>query len=128
MDRKRFEALIEEKYGISADHPWTSTPNNTVFRHKGSKKWFALTMNIKKSLLGLEGEGSVDAVNLKCDFFLLCSLIEEDGFYPAYHMNKNHWITMLLDGSVDDAQAEKLLDISFTLTQNQKRAKNNFDF
>lgn len=121
MKRKEFEEHIKTKYGVTADHPWTKYRDNSVFRHRESKKWFALTMNIKRSLLGLDGEGTIDVVNLKCDFYLLCSLIEDDGFFPAYHMNKNNWITVLLDGSVGRERLCNLLEISYTLTTKSKK-------
>lgn len=47
---------------------------------------------------------------------MLGSLLEEKGFYPAYHMNKEHWITIFLDGSVDDEKILSLIDISYDLT------------
>lgn len=36
--------------------------------------------------------------------------------FPAYHMNKNNWITLALDGSVDDSKTELLLDMSYEAT------------
>ena len=47
---------------------------------------------------------------------MLGSLLEEKSFYPAYHMNKEHWITICLDGSVDDEKILSLIDISYDLT------------
>lgn len=121
MNRSEFEKFIFERYGVTADHPWTKYRDNSVFRHEDSKKWFALTMNISRSLLGLDGEGNIDVVNLKCDFYLLCSLIEDEGFYPAYHMNKNNWITVLLDGSVGREKLCNLLELSYKLTSKEKK-------
>ena len=41
------------------------------------------------------------------------SLLRENGFYPAYHMTKSSWISVVLDGSADDEKIKMLLDISF---------------
>ena len=57
----------------------------------------------------------MDVVNFKCDPILIDSLRNEDGFFPAYHMNKEHWITVSLD-DVCDEKIKMLLDISFELT------------
>ena len=47
---------------------------------------------------------------------MIGSLRLEQGFFPAYHMNKDKWISVALDGSVDDEQLMFLLDMSFELT------------
>ena len=41
---------------------------------------------------------------------------QESGVYPAYHMNKEHWISVILDESTDRELTEKLLDMSVNLT------------
>ena len=71
---------------------------------------------IPKNRLGEYSDRIVDIVNIKCDPIMLGSLLEEKGFYPAYHMNKEHWITICLDGSVDDEKILSLIDISYDLT------------
>ena len=59
-------------------------------------------MDVPKNKLGLHDDCVLDVVNLKCDPILICSLLCENGFFPAYHMNKNSWITVALDNTVDD--------------------------
>jgi predicted DNA-binding protein (MmcQ/YjbR family) len=73
-------------------------------------------MDIPRSRLGLRGESTIDIVNLKCDPVLTGSLRMEKGIFPAYHMNKDKWISVALDGSVDDEQIKMLLDMSYELT------------
>ena len=73
-------------------------------------------MKIPRNRLGEYSDRIVDIVNIKCDPIMLGSLLEEKGFYPAYHMNKEHWITICLDGSVDDEKILSLIDISYDLT------------
>ena len=51
-----------------------------------------------------------------CDSILLGSLLDEKGFFPAYHMNKENWITVSLNGSVADDKIKMLIDMSFELT------------
>ena len=99
MDRKGLEQLIFDTYSVEPDYPWMDTPESAVFRHAANRKWFALVTTVPKSKLGLPGQQPVDIVNLKCDPILIGSLRAEPGFYPAYHMNKENWITAALDGS-----------------------------
>lgn len=59
-------------------------------------------------------EGSTGSVNLKCDPGLA---LEWRARYPAvrpgYHMNKRHWNTVDLDGSVDDGDLREMVDHSY---------------
>ncbi len=87
-----------------------------VFRHEQNRKWFALLMSIPGSKLGIPGDQTVDILNLKCDPLLTGSLRREPGFYPAYHMNKETWITAALDGSAEEERIKQLLHMSFYLT------------
>ena len=79
-------------------------------------------MDVDASSLGLPGGASVDVIDLKIDdLFFRDMLIREDGILPAYHMNKMHWITVLLDGTVPDEKVYDLLDMSFLATASAKK-------
>ena len=121
MDRKGLEQLIFDTYSIEPDYPWMDTPESAVFRHAANRKWFALVTTVPKSKLGLPGQQPVDIVNLKCDPILIGSLRAEPGFYPAYHMNKENWIT--LDGSAPEDKLRLVLDMSYTATAPKLRKK-----
>lgn len=78
-------------------------------------------MEISKSKIGLNDNGLVNVVNLKCDPLLIGSLLFEKGIHKGYHMNKNHWITVRLDGSVDNDKIKWLLNMSFDLTATKSK-------
>lgn len=122
MIRKYFEKLIEEKYSVEPEYLWQSAPSFAVFRHDINKKWFAVIMTITKDKLGLDSTEEINVVNLKCDPLFMGSVLNETGIFPAYHMNKAHWISVVLDGSVEKEKLEWLLDLSFDLT-NKKLKK-----
>ena len=124
MNKKEFMDYIEGTYGVSPDFPWESSPTFAVYRHSNNKKWFALVMDIPKSRLGLPGSDTIDVVNLKADPFLIGSLRSESGFFPAYHMSKENWITAALDGSADEQKIKMLADMSFELTRTKIKRKN----
>ena len=65
--------------------------------------------------LGLSGEGEISVVNLKCDTRLIGSFRMEPGIYPGWHMNKAHWLTVALDGTVEAEKIKFLLDMSYDL-------------
>ncbi len=128
LGRTNLDKYISETYGVEADYPWIDTPEYAVYRHKESKKWFGVVMTIPAEKLGIEVDYSVDVVNLKCDPLLIGSLHKEQGIFPAYHMNKSYWISILLDGSVDDETIKWLLHLSFDLTKNDKKIKSHSRF
>lgn len=109
--------FIKKTYGVIADYPWESQPTYAVYRHKANRKWFAVIMDIPKAKLGLDGEGIISVVNLKNDSIMIGSLRKESGIFPAYHMNKAYWITVVLDGTVEESKIKWLLDMSFDLTK-----------
>lgn len=124
MDRQTAIDHINNQYGIEPDFPWEGDLVSGVFRHKDNRKWFALIMLVRRDRLGLEGDEPVDCMNLKInDPMLHDMLCHEDGIMPSYHMNKRHWITVLLDGTVADEKVFELIDVSYqaTASKNKKR-------
>lgn len=116
MDRIALDKHITDTYGTAAEYMWEKYPTFAVYRHQNSKKWFAVIMDIPKTKLGLDSSEPVSVVNLKCDPLIVGSLLLEDGFHRAYHMNKDKWISVRLDGSVDFEKLKWLLSLSFELT------------
>ena len=87
-------------------------------RHSNAKgKWYALIGKIAKRKLGLKEEGETDFINLKCPPDMVSILRQSPPFLPAYHMNKTHWLTILLDHGVESEEIFKLLDWSYDLTK-----------
>ena len=125
MNRGALDKYIKETYGIMAEFPWLSAPTFAVYRHKSNNKWFAVILEIPKNKIGIEEDGNINVVNLKSDPLLIGSLILDKGIHPAYHMNKNHWITVCLDGSVEEEKVKWLLDLSFELTYKKQNKKQN---
>ncbi len=125
MEKKMRDAVFEymkKKYKVSPEYPWAKYDANAVFRHTDNRKWFALVMDVQRDKLGLSGEEYVDVINLKVDDMLFRDmLIRQDGIFPAYHMNKLHWITVLLDGTVPQDKVFELIDMSFAAAASKKK-------
>ena len=116
MNRCELEAYITENYSTEGEHLFAKYPSFLVFRHNGNRKWFAVIMDIPRKNLGLTGEGEISVVNLKCDPRLIGSFWEEPGIFPGWHMNKSHWLSVALDGTVEDEKIKFLVDMSYELT------------
>jgi predicted DNA-binding protein (MmcQ/YjbR family) len=70
------------------------------------------------ALVNLEGDLSI---NLKCDPVLAIDLRERySSVTPGYHMNKKHWNTVLLDGSVPDKEVLSWIDHSYNIITGNK--------
>ena len=114
--RQKIEKYINENYEVLQEYPWTDYPEDTTFKHIDNKKWFGLIMVIPYARLKIDKTGTVDILNVKCIPEMIGSLRQEDGILPAYHMNKEHWITILLDGTVATDKICNLIDLSYDLT------------
>ena len=110
----------QKSYNTKPDYPFKEDFETAVLRHSDTRKWYAIVMNVKKSVFSL-GEGRVWVMNLKLDALSIGSFIQKNGIYPAYHMAKGSWVSVLLDGSVDKETIALLIDISYNLTQNKRR-------
>ena len=117
MKRKELATYLTETYNTTGEYLFARYPNFRVFRHDGNQKWFAVLMDIPRKSLGLEGENEISVVNLKCDTRLIGSFRMEPGIYPGWHMNKAHWLTVALDGTVEDETIKFLVNMSYELTK-----------
>lgn len=112
---------IKEQYDSEPEFLWAKNPDNAAIRYKGNKKWFAaLLLRLPKRLLGFDSNDRVDVLNLKCDPKLQGSLLDSKSILPGYHMNKEHWISVLLDGSIEDSELFALVDISYSIVSKKK--------
>ncbi|MBQ3078033.1 MAG: MmcQ/YjbR family DNA-binding protein [Clostridia bacterium] len=109
--------LIESRFGVHPQHPWARTPDYAVFRHPPQQRWFAVLMpELPGRVIGHPAGERVDLLNLKADPRMIGSLIDHRHFFPAYHMNKEHWYSVWLDGSLGADTLLPLLEISHRLT------------
>lgn len=117
-------SYIKEQYDAEPEFLWKNDLNNAAIRNSRNKKWFAvLMMNMPRKTLRLDGGGTVDIMDLKCDPLLLGSLLDNRGCLPAYHMNKEHWLTVLLDGTVPLEDIFAMIDMSYALVSKSGRRK-----
>lgn len=115
MERAELFEWAKETYGTEPDYPWNDW--NCVLRHKHNHKWYALVIEVSEKKLGLTSDKIVDVLNLKCDPLLIGSLRMKSGFFPAYHMNKDKWISIIMDGTVPSEEIRNLVELSYQLTK-----------
>ena len=123
MTRQELIEFIFDEYSVEPDYPFPMDDVTCVFRHIDNRKWFGIAMVVPYRTIGISREGNVDILNVKCDPIMTGSLRGKPGFRPAYHMNKDRWITILLDGSARKEDIAVLLDMSWQMTASKIRMK-----
>lgn len=121
MTGQELTDYIFDAFSVEPDYPFPRDDVTCVFRHTDNHKWFGIMMRIPYRTLGMNRDGETDIVNVKCDPVLMGSLRGKPGFRPAYHMNKDKWITILLDGSAVREEITALVDMSFRMTETKVR-------
>lgn len=118
MNKEALFQFIKDTYGVEPDYPWFD--ENAVVRHPDTRKWFGILMCITADKLGICSCDKIDVLNVKCDPILIGTLIQEKGYYPAYHMNKASWISIDIQNVKDD-EIKMLIDMSYHLTKHKKK-------
>ncbi|MGN0730783.1 MAG: MmcQ/YjbR family DNA-binding protein [Treponema sp.] len=127
--KDEYIAWIKNQFGAEPDFPWPDTPDYCVFRCP-NEKWFALVMRIKykqlvQSITGCQqpysGDENVWVVNMKADQAEIPNLIDNKSIFPAWHMNKKHWITVLLTAVTDFEKLCELTLKSYELVSKSKK-------
>lgn len=109
----RIDQLIEEKYGEHPDYPFKKLDSAAVYRYPANRKWYGLVMDIEKGLLTKEDDKTIiEALNVKVDADKRNHYLSMDGIYPAYHMNRENWLSIVLDETVPDEIVMELIDQS----------------
>ena len=116
MTRKELETHVFDEYSVEPDYPFPLDDITCVFRHIDNRKWFGIAMAVPYRTIRINRDGNVDILNVKCDPIMMGSLRGKPGFCPAYHMNKDKWITLLLDGSAPNEDISALLAMRYTMT------------
>ena len=107
--------FAEERFGTRADYPWMDKPEYAVLRHARNGKWYGLILPLPQAKLKGKGDALLEVMNVKCGAQMVDILLVVPGVYPAWHMNKDHWVSVVL-AEVSAAAAEECLADSFRLT------------
>ena len=114
---KEIVAYVKNKYGDKLEFLWEKSPKNAVVRRKSSNKWYAVILTIPKRKIGLESDEVIEVINLHNIPKEIEKLIDYKRYFPAYHMNKKHWCTICLDGTIELKEIYKKIDISYELAK-----------
>ena len=114
---KEIITYVKNKYEDKLEFLWEKSSKNAVVRRKSSNKWYAVILTVSKRKLNLDSDEIIEVINLHNIPKEIEKLIDNKKYFPAYHMNKKHWCTICLDGTVELKEIYKLIDISYELAK-----------
>ena len=113
-------AIIEyarKTYGDEVEYLWEKFPDNAVLRRRDTKKWYAAILTVPYCKFGIDREGTVEVIDMRMPTDELEKTVDDRTYFRGWHMNKKHWVTMLLDGSSPLDEIIMRLDNSYELAK-----------
>ena len=111
---------VKERYNSTTVKPFKSNPNIKALVTP-KDKWYALFLDVEYNKLQKDSlvDSKVKIVNLKHLSSEISTVIDNRNIFPSYHMNKNHWISVVLDNNIDIEYVKELIEISYNLVNNK---------
>lgn len=109
---QRISEYIFETYGDAPEFLWPNIPSYGAYRKNG--KWYAIIGRVPLHKLNpaADADREVEVINVKVDSGRIEGLFAQKGYYPAFHMNKKHWVSILLDDTLPDTEIHRLIEDS----------------
>ena len=106
------------KYGENHVNPFKKHPDILAFVNERNK-WYALLLDVEYNKLNKNTDitTKVKILNVKYPTDRILEIIDNKNIFPAYHMNKKHWISVVLDKNIKLETIKELIGISYTLVK-----------
>lgn len=106
------------KYGENHVNPFKKHPDILAFVNE-KNKWYVLFLDVDYSKLNKNTDitTKVKILNVKYPTDKILEIIDNKNIFPAYHMNKKHWISIVLDKNIKMETIKELIDISYSLVK-----------
>ena len=106
---------IDATYHDQLEFLWPKFPHNAVWRRQDTYKWYGALLLVHPSKLGLDGTDDIEIIDLRMEPGKLAKLLDNQKYFPGYHMNKKHWYTVCLNGTVPLDELFLRIDESYLL-------------
>ncbi|WP_308698075.1 MmcQ/YjbR family DNA-binding protein [uncultured Thomasclavelia sp.] len=107
---------VKAKYDNDLEFLWKKSPKNAIWRNQNNRKWYGAVLVISKDKLKIEPNEMVEILDLRYQKNDIKNIIDNYKIFPGYHMNKDNWITIILDGRVELEEIYQLIDNSYQLS------------
>lgn len=114
----RIIRFVRETYGNELEYLWEKFPDNAIWRRRDNEKWYGLILTVSGRKLGLDTDQRLEVIDLRMDKARREEILALPHHLPAWHMNKNSWYSVVLDGSVPDAELQMRIRESYDLAGN----------
>ena len=106
------------KYGENNVNPFKKHPDILAFVNE-KNKWYALLSDVEYNKLNKNTDitTKVKILNVKYPADRILEIIDNKNIFPAYHMNKKHWISIVIDKNIKLETIKELIDISYSLVK-----------
>lgn len=108
---------IKNKYNDSPEFLWNKFPEDAIVRRQDNKKWYAVFLTVEKNKLGLTETEKTEILDIRANSEEISEIIDNRKYFRGYHMNKKHWLTICLDGSVSLPEIFSFIDKSYLLAK-----------
>ncbi|MBR3430132.1 MAG: MmcQ/YjbR family DNA-binding protein [Clostridia bacterium] len=112
---RRIYGYIYETYDVMPEFLWPNIPSYAAFRRKQGGKWFAVIGSVPRCKVDPTSLSPQDAevINVKVDKDQINTLLAREGIYPAFHMNKKCWVSIIFDETLTDTDIRRMVDESY---------------
>ncbi len=117
MQTREIIKYAREKYADEPEYLWQKSPENAIVRRSDNKKWYMVILTVQKSKLGVKSDEVVEIIDLRIQPEGMAELIDNEKYFPGWHMNKKSWYTIILDGSVPTGELCRRIDESYLLAR-----------
>lgn len=106
---------IRKRYGDELEFLWEKFDDNAIWRRKDNRKWYGLLLTVNRRKLGLPQDEKVEILDIRIDPEISSRIIDNKRYFPAYHMNKHSWMTIIMDYSIPTETIMDLIETSYQL-------------
>lgn len=125
----RIDQYMEMVYG-KLERTFVDSPDIGVYKESSGDKWYAIIIPVPGEKVDSNSncKDLVEVINLKVDKLKINELLRKRGIYPAYHMNKNNWVSIILNDTLTDEEIILMINESYDLVQNSLNSKKYYKY
>ncbi|MBD5391853.1 hypothetical protein HDR66_03550 [bacterium] len=114
LQARELIAYVANQYGRDLEFLWPRFPDNAIWRRGDNQKWFGAILTVKKNkIVPGADDAPVEILDVRCAPDAIDFVVDNKMIFPGWHMNKRHWITVILDGRMDIEKIYSLVDASY---------------
>lgn len=108
-------AYVRDVYRDEPEFLWKKFDGNAVWRRKDTGKWYGVLLTVSKRKLGIDSDDMAEVLDFHIQPEELERIADGRRYFPGYHMNKKHWCSIILDGSVAFEEVCRRIDDSYAM-------------